>query len=146
MTDPVITPVDTPVTNIQAPTDLTGAALAEAGATPIIPDVTALMDQMAAMQKRLDAMSAAAGVPSDPIAAAVKDVSDHITARATANPSLKDSFAEMVDTIKNLPDPPTAQDTDLLRTVIDDFVGGYVEGLEYIRSLANRLHKMVLKG
>ena len=142
MTTP--TPTDAPVVTEPAPL-VTAAGLAEAGAAPIVPDVNALMEQIQKMQARLDAMSVAAGVPADPIAAAVKDVKDHVNARMTANPGLREAFAEIWDTVTSLSDSPTSSDTDLLRTIIDEFIG-YVEGLDYVRQLANKLHKLVLKG
>ena len=42
-------------------------------------------------------------------------------------------------------DAPSSKETDLLRTVIDEFTG-YIERLPYIRQLATNLHKLVLKG
>ena len=124
--------------------ELSADTLAEAGAAPVEVNAAELLARIQAMQVQMDSLLAERGVPVDAMAAAVKDVQDHIAARVSSLPNRAEEFAELKALAKDLPEHPTSTDTELLRTVLDE-VRGYAEGLDYIKELATGLHKRVLR-
>lgn len=123
-------------------------AMAEAGAAPTSVDTAELLRQMEEMQARLDSLSAAQGIPSDPIAAQVQALSDHVKAHAAAHPSY--DFSELQGVLSNLPDSKslTTDHTALLQAMVEDHVrrfGGIAHDLAYLWQLAGDLHRMLLK-
>lgn len=123
-------------------------ALAEAGAQPTTVDVSALLDQMRAMQARVDSLSAAQGIPSDPIAAQVQSLQAHVQAQANAHPT-KD-FSELLTAVQDLPetDALTTDHTDLLKSVVEDHLSRFASiahDLSYVWQLSGDLHRMLLK-
>lgn len=133
------------MTNPTAAPEALATELVSAGAAPVQPDVSALLEQILKLQARVDDMSKAAGVPTDPIGAAIKDLADHVKARASANPSR--DFTEVLDTINTLPETPSSKDAELVSVLVGEFVDAHknVEGADYLRALAVSLHKSVLK-
>ena len=123
--------------------------LAESGAKPTQVDANAMMDQIRQLQQRLDTMSAAQGIPSDPLAAKVQALKAHVQLQANANPSY--DFSELIDALNKVPDKSsdlTSDDTDLARETVTDHVerfGPIAHELAYVRYLANDIHRDVLK-
>jgi len=133
-----------PTDTVAAPTSELQETMVAAGAMPADVDVAALMAQMKALQDRVDSLSVAAGIPSDPIAAAVKNVRDHLDSRVAMNPYRREEFAELLTAVTQLSDSPDSKDTDLVRTLLVDLLP--FEGIEYMQQLSRDLHKAVLKG
>jgi hypothetical protein len=135
---------ETPQPVVVAPDSPAGELIAH-GATPIQPDVSALIDQILALQARVDALSRASGVPVDPISAAIKDLTDHVKVRAAMHPST--DFKELTDTLSAMPDKSTTKDAEYVRVLVDEFcdANAHVEGTEYLRQLAKELFKTVYK-
>lgn len=131
--DPTVPPVSTDQ-----------AVLLESGAAPVAVDVSALHAQIQAMQARMDAMSVAAGVPSDPLGAAVANLIAHVKVRASVNPGF--DMTDLLDTLDTLTDKPSAQDAELVRLEVDSVLerGSALE-LHYLKELARNLHKETLK-
>lgn len=139
MGQPDPTPTDAP--RIISPE---AVELIAAGAAPVDVDVNALMAQMQALQARVDAMTAAQGIPTDPIAAAVKNVRDHVTARVNMQGGArKDELAELVKAVADLSDAPSKDEAELLRILLDETRA--FEGQEYCKELARNLHKQLIK-
>jgi hypothetical protein len=122
--------------------EVTQESLLAAGAEPTHPDVAALVAQITALQQRVDDMAKAQGVPADPLAAAVKNLTDHVMARAGAMP--QHDMAELLATLKELGDDPDTDKTSLLRVLVDE-LPRTMEGREYLSELASSLHKAALK-
>lgn len=144
---------DVPPEEVFVPTDTTSPeaqALIEAGATPNTVDVTELMQRIQAMQSRLDQLSAAQGIPADPIAALVQALKDHVQAQANAHPN--HNFAELKAVLDELPDSNqlTTDHTDLVKTTVADGLEADLSpifhDLAYVNQLARDLHRVILKG
>jgi len=144
---------DVPPEEVFVPTDTTSPeaqALIEAGATPNTVDVAELMQRIQAMQSRLDQLSAAQGIPADPIAALVQALKDHVQAQANAHPN--HDFAELKAALDELPDSDalTPDHTELVKTTVDDGLetqlAGILSDLAYVRQLSRDLHRVILKG
>jgi hypothetical protein len=128
-------PTDTPQDAIAAP------SLVEGGAAPVEVDVAAMMAQIQALQARVDSMSVAAGIPSDPVAAAVKDLKDHIAGRARSVPTMAEALSPLTTEADALEDKPTADQVDFLRSLFDEVPA--FEGKEYCKQLATKAYKLV---
>src|ERR1700722_11775889 len=77
--------------------------LIEAGARPTSGDqVEKLIKQMSEMQDRINSLSQAAGVPTDPIDGLVQGLKQHVTQVANAHPN--HDFSELKDVLKDLPE------------------------------------------
>ena len=138
MTEPT-TPAPVPV-----PEDSPAGELITAGAAPTTVDVNDLLAKMQAMQAQIDAMRAASGVPSDPVGAAVKDLKDHVKARADMHPHT--DFDELQNALKELSENPATRDAEYIRVLVDEFAEFHrVEGVEYLQQLARDLYKIAYK-
>lgn len=124
-------------------------ALIDAGATPVQPDVNALLaqfeEQRQKMQQQIDQLLAERGIPSDPTAAAVQNVSDHAKAQAQANPVHADDYAEVLELLGDLDsESVTADQVSELREALDELSAKHPQHeLGYLKSLAKDLHKLV---
>jgi hypothetical protein len=130
------------------------ALLIETGAAPVVPDVAALMQQIDALQKRMDAMNVSAGVPRNPVEGAVKDLLAHVRAKANASPlfdftPILDHLESMVikdvngkETVGDI----TTRDAEIARLLVDEVVvaGKHLE-VGYLPELARKLHRVVLE-
>ena len=139
MTDSVQTPAET--------TDSLAGGLVAAGAEPTPVDVEALLAQMQALQARVDAMSAAQGIPSDPVEAAAQALTQHVRARI-AGGSFGVDFTDAANIVNDLDaDNLNSGDSGVILLDLTDFrdANPAAEGLPYITQLARNLHREVLK-
>lgn len=104
-------------------------------------DAEAMLAQIRALQERVDQMASAAGIPSDPIGAAVKNLKDHMAARTNANPGLKDRLADLNKEISDMVDKPSVNDVDFVRSLFDEAPN--FEGKDYCKALATDVYKLV---
>lgn len=128
--------------------------MVDSGAKPVVPDASAMLDQIRAMQAQLDRINAANGTsPTDPIEAHTTALDQHLTQVENAHPNhdfseVRDAVNEVVNAAK---DGTLVKDgTELLKTVIQDHregpLGSISHDLAYIWDLAKSLHRIVLKG
>lgn len=106
----------------------------------------ALMARIQRMQKQMDALLAAQGVPADPMDAAVKALIAHVNARQASNPQY--DLSELKDQLENLPKRPTVSHAELVRETVADHRERYApifSGMAYIAQLARDLHKLTLQ-
>src|SRR6267378_3654153 len=119
------------------------AALLETGARPVSVDVEALLEQMRALQSRVDSLSIAQGIPADPIAAQVQSLRDHVQIQASVHPG-KD-FSEVLTALKDLPESGelTPAHTELVKSVVEDHLSRFASiahDLGYVWQLVGDLH------
>jgi hypothetical protein len=126
-----------------APATALAHELVESGAAPVDVDVNELLAQITALQGRVTAMEAEKGVPSDPKAAALKNLQDHVKAHAAANP-LTD-FSELSDALAKVVEAGTVafRDVELLRVLVEDTVIKH-PSFAYLGELARNLAKAAL--
>lgn len=120
-------------------------ALLEAGAAPTTTDPDAMLRQIQALQARMDQMSQAQGIPSDPVEAAVLNLKAHVKAHGNATP--QHDYSEVNEALEGLSDPPTRDETELVKLAIeahDRRVNRHAD-TAYLVELAGDLHKAVLK-
>lgn len=123
--------------------------LVASGARPVdSATVEALIKQMTEMQDRINSLSQAAGVPSDPIDAHVVAIRQHVDQVANAHPN--HDFSELKTLLGEL--PPTAELTkeltELLKDTVEDHFlkfGNIRHDLDYVRALATSLHRIFQK-
>lgn len=131
------------------PTSPEAEQLVAAGARPTDSDtVEKLIRQMTEMQERLNSLSQAAGVPSDPIDAAVQAIKQHVDQVANAHPN--HDFSELKTVLGDLPatEELTKDITELIKDTVEDHFhrfGNIRHDLDYIRDLAGQLHRVFLK-
>lgn len=119
--------------------------LVKAGAAPVQPDADAMLRQIKVLQDRMDAMSAAQGIPSDPVEAAVLNLRAHVDAHKAATP--QHDYSDIHHALDELSEPPTRDQTELVKLAVEDHhrrVGRYTD-VAYLLELASDLHKAVLK-
>lgn len=130
----------------QAPS-VEATALVDAGATAYHPDVAAMLEQMKALQARVDTMQAERGIPSDPVEAAVKNLLAHVRARKDANPSF--DFSELLEQLQYLADnadyKPDDNAAQLVGLAVEDAVTRGPAEFGYLTVLARDFRKAVLK-
>jgi hypothetical protein len=141
----------TPPIAPSVPTEGLAAELVSKGVVPEQVDYAAtlaeLQRQLAQTQLQMQSMLAERGIPADPVEAAVKNLTDHINARAAQLPMA--DFSEVQKLLTNLP-TDTAQVTpthsELLMTTVHELVDMLKHAdLGYVRALATAVHKEVLK-
>lgn len=116
----------------------------DAGVTPFIPDVQAMLATITALQARVAAVEAEKGIPSDPVAAAVKDLTAHVKARAAQYPN--HDFSSVLDALDSLPETPDTKSTELVKALVDDLAYDYKHlEIDYLPKLARSLHLAVAK-
>lgn len=147
MTLPTATPVAPPVVT-DAPVPLSTETLAAAGAAPVQVDVQAMYAQIQKMQAVIDRQSAALGVPTNPIGAAVTNLLHHVKARAAANPGF--DFQDLLAQLTPMADDNATVVTktaELVSLAVDDALdrGRQLEGLDYLKVLARDLKTEVVK-
>lgn len=117
--------------------------MVDAGARPNDVDVAALLAQMKALQDRVDAMSAQQGIPADPVEAALKNLSDHVKARAAANPN--HDFSLLISTLDDLDESLDSRNAERLDIVTQQHVNRHsMLDLAYLKELAGDLRMAVL--
>lgn len=128
----------------QAAADPTAQALVAGGAVPTEVDAAAMLKMIQDLQGQLASLQAQTGVVTDPVAAAKKDLADHVAARAAQYPTV--DFSEVQNMIADLPDEPTPDHTNLTHVTVSEFTDK-LRHLEvaYLKDLATTLHKAVLK-
>jgi hypothetical protein len=123
--------------------------LIDAGARPVdSATVAKLIEQMQAMQERINSLSHAAGVPSDPIDAVVQALKQHVDQVANAHPN--HDFSELKTVLGDLPpsDELNKDVTELVKDTVADHIsrfGNIRHDLGYIEELAGALHRIFLK-
>lgn len=123
--------------------------LIDSGARPTSDtDVQKLIKQMNEMQARINSLSQAAGVPSDPIEAQVQALKAHVQQVANAHPG--HDFSELKDVLADLPETEdlTKDITEWVKETVEDHIqrfGGIRHDLDYVRQLAADLHKIFVK-
>lgn len=132
--EPTDAPEDAPV---DAPVEDAPVVVDPAAPTP--EELKALMAQVQAMQAELNA---ARGMPTDPVGAAAANLKAHVTARAASGLA---AYAELVAAVNKMEDTVDSKVSDLVRTIASE-IRDHVEGADYIKALANDLHKAVLTG
>jgi dihydroxyacetone kinase DhaKLM complex PTS-EIIA-like component DhaM len=126
---PVVAPADAPE---DAPeTDVTSQPTAE--------ELQALIAQVQSMQAELNA---ARGMPTDPVGAAAANLKAHVTARHNSG---LPHYAELKNVVDKLGEEISSKESDLVRTIAAG-LRDHFEGADYIKALANDLHKAVLTG
>jgi len=120
------------------PPSAAAAELVAAGAAPTSVDVDAMLAQIRQLQRKVDAMSADRGIPTDPVEAAMQNLRAHVKTRKIMHRRVED-FAELDALLSVLDDNPHVDDTAFLIDVCNA-VSNRVEGIEYIRQLARDAH------
>jgi hypothetical protein len=130
------------------PTDL-GQQLAAHGAVPFEPDTESLKAQIAAMQVQLNQLLVERGVPIDPIAGAVKNLVDHVKARAAQYPQA--DLSKLSTALENLPESSDSITHDhalLIQNLVAQLHRNhaqFVHELSYLGDLALNLGEVVLE-
>lgn len=122
-------------------------AAVDAGATPAPVDYDALLKNIAAMQAKISSLEAERGIPSDPIAAHVKNLVDHVAARSASVPSVdmgvvKEALSKLPEDSAQVNSKATAYVKELVHNMVDKFKA---HEFGYLRDLASDLHLEVLK-
>lgn len=113
------------------------------------PDVIspeALLAQIQRMQKQMDAMRQAQGIPADPIDAAVKALVAHVKARQDANPQY--DLSELMEQLEKLPEQPNTDHAELVKAHVDEQMDRHApirSEMAYIAELSRTLHKLTLQ-
>lgn len=105
-----------------------------------------LQEQAAAQQKHIEALLAEKGIPSDPVAAQILALQQHVDAQANANPWHSDSYVALksyVDKLESegLTDKKAQKAVRLVQAVQAKHPG---HELAYVSQLANDLYTMML--
>jgi hypothetical protein len=141
--------VETPEENPPVGGSAEAQQLIDAGARPVdSATVAMLIEQMQAMQERINSLSQAAGVPSDPIDAVVQALKQHVDQIANAHPN--HDFSELKTVLGDLPpsDELNKDVTELVKDTVADHVkrfGNIRHDLGYIEELASGLHSIFVK-
>lgn len=104
---------------------------------PSAEELQALIAQVQALQSELNASR---GIPDNPVEAAAMNLKAHVTARVASGVA---EYAELKAALDKLGDTIASKDSDLLRTIAAD-IRPDREGSDYVKALANDLHKNVL--
>lgn len=131
----------------EVPDDSLAAELVKSGAAPVEVDVPAMIASMQAMMDKQSALIAQLmadrGIPTDPIAAQIQALQDHLAVQATANPYHTESYKAVRDYASALnSDNLTVNQTTKLRNLVDDLPAHHELG--YVRHLAKDLHNTAL--
>lgn len=128
-----------------APDSLAGNIIASGGA-PVQPDLSAMQAQLDAMTAAYNKLMAERGIPADPVAAAVMDLSQHVAARTAAVPHT--DYSRLTKAVKDLAAKTTvtAADVDKAQLEYDDIHTGTRtrHELDYIGELFRNLKRAVL--
>lgn len=147
----------TPVAKNDAPEETETSAeispeaqqLIDAGARPTSgDDVQKLIKQMNEMQDRINSLSQAAGVPSDPIDAVVQALKQHVDQVANAHPN--HDFSELKEVLGELPatEELTKDATEMVKDTVEDHVrrfGSIRHDLAVVEDLARGLHSVFVR-
>lgn len=108
--------------------------------------VEQLQSQIAAQQKHIEALLAERGIPSDPVAAKIQALQDHVTAQANANPLHAESYDPVQKYVGKLKsDSLTDKQAFKTRTLVESLAEKHPgHELAYARDLARELHTMTL--
>ena len=110
-------------------------------------DNTSLLDRLARLESQNALLLAEKGIPADPIAAQVKNLKDHLTARAAMTP--QHDFSEFQALLDTLPEEGmSSKHTAPIAFAVSRWekkYPGIVGELGYVVQLAEDLHEMVLK-
>jgi hypothetical protein len=121
-------------------------AMVKAGAKPSPVDVNALLDQIQRLQAQMDAVNADRGIPSDPVGAAVKNLTDHVAARLASSDQV--DLKNLADALKKLSenDGPYEKDVALISDLVEEAIDNHPQrfhDFHYLRILARDLRKAV---
>lgn len=106
----------------------------------------ALLAQIQRMQKQMDALRLAQGVPADPIDAAVKALVAHVKARQDANPQY--DLTELMEQLEKLPEEPSVDHAELVQETVADHMDRHApirSEMAYIAELSRTLRKLTLQ-
>ena len=98
-------------------------------------------DQVDKLQRQVDSLLAAQGIPSDPIAAGLKNVYDHLTVRAAMLP--QHDFTDLLSRHEALGDSPTVDQVAAYEHAVRRFSVRSPE-LAYVHQLTEDLHQTLL--
>lgn len=141
----------TPPIATSVPAEDLAAELMAKGVVPAAVDYEAmfadLQRQLAQTQLQMNSLLAERGIPADPVEAVIKNLTDHVAARAAQLPMA--DFSEVQQLLKKLPENTadvTPTHSELLMTVVHELVDMLKHAdLGYVRALATAVHKEVLK-
>lgn len=108
-------------------------------------DVTALLDQLNALQAQVDKLNAEKGIPADPVAASKDDLLAHLEARAAQYPN--EDFKPLIQAVKSLPDSDaiTVAHSGKVHELISEFVESLPRHeLGYVKALSRVFHMGIL--
>ena len=148
--EPAVTPDTAPTVDTLDPANASDEAkeMVAAGAVPQQVDVNALLAQLQALQARVQVMEAEKGIPSDPVAAAHKNLYDHVKTRQHMHALYPEAFAETLKVLDQAKedglDALTADDVAYIRECVDG-LPSTVEGKDYLQELAHDLRGAVRK-
>jgi len=112
------------------------------------PEVKALLDQMAALQARVDMMEAERPAPPNLVSSALRDLTDHLNARAAQYPGQLD-MSEIWDSIKTLAEDAATHPSEvasLVKETVHELADMHPgKELAYLRELATKFVKLNLK-
>lgn len=130
-----------------APEDSLAGELLSTGAAPVPVDVAGMIADLQAMAAKQSALiaqlMAERGIPTDPVAAQIQALQDHLAVQATANPNHAATYKPVQEYAGALTsDSLTVNQAVKLRNMIDDLPGHHELG--YVRHLAKDLHNTTL--
>lgn len=123
--------------------------LLASGAAPTEVDAATMLAQIKELQAKVASLSVAAGIPTDPVAAALKNLKDHLEARDAQHPN--HDFGEALKLVKELSGDSVVikpQDVELVRVVVDELIDNcrnIWHELAYLPELARNLYRETLK-
>lgn len=127
-------------------------SLAESGAVAVEVDphemMRRLQEQVSAQQALIEKLAAERGVPTNPRAALVTALIDHVTAQANANPWHFDDYAEVRSYLRDMGenlDALTPDHAAYLREAVSELREKHPQHeLGYVSTLARDLHKLLM--
>lgn len=133
------------MTDPTAPEDTVTAAVVE-NAAPVDVDPQDMLRQLVALQAQVEQMRteqrAALGQPSDPVAAAVRDLKDHVKARTViAIPGRREELKDLIDEVDTMTESPSENDLSILADLFDETAD--FEGKTYCRQQVTALRRLV---
>lgn len=130
-----------PIESLPGPVSQEAKDMVAAGAAPASVDADAMLKLIQELQSKVAGLEAEKGIPSDPVEAAVKNVEDHVTARAAAMPHV--DFSELSNALDKLRQDVTSDGFNVVKLAWEDLTG-HAE-LAYLGQLVRDLGKAVLK-
>lgn len=131
----------------EAPEDSLAGELISSGAAPVPVDVAGMIADLQAMAAKQSALiaqlMAERGIPTDPIAAQIQALQDHLAVQATANPTHAAVYKPVQEYAGALTsDGLSVNQAVKLRNMIDDLPTAHELG--YVKHLAKDLHNTAL--